>query len=148
MVVLGSAPAFEEVADEEGVEDAISSVVLGPLLSGVLGQSLAGTGCKEKREQCGEGFRGPAREATEQLGARTLPQKSGLGTERQEEGHLTRWAGVRRGEEETCARSLGLWRGQRSPGLLSSLAAERGDLECSAETRGAQGQCKTRRCGG
>lgn len=36
MVVLGSAPAFEEVADEEGVEDAISSVVPGPLLSGVL----------------------------------------------------------------------------------------------------------------
>lgn len=36
LVVLGSAPAFEEVADEEGVEDAISSVVPGPLLSGVL----------------------------------------------------------------------------------------------------------------
>lgn len=29
LVVLGSAPAFEEVADEEGVEDAISSVVPG-----------------------------------------------------------------------------------------------------------------------
>lgn len=134
LVVLGSAPAFEEVADEEGVEDAISSVVLGPLLSGVLGQSRAGTGCKEKRERCGEGFRGPAREATEQLGARTLPQKSGFGTERREEGHLTGWVGVRGGEEETCARSLGLRRGQRRPGLLSSLAAERGDLECSAET--------------
>lgn len=68
MAVLGSAPAFEEVADEEGVEDAISSVVPGPLLSGVLGQSGAGTRCKEKREQCGEGFRGPGGR-----GARTLP---------------------------------------------------------------------------
>lgn len=29
LAVLGSAPAFEEVADEEGVEDAISLVVLG-----------------------------------------------------------------------------------------------------------------------
>lgn len=37
MVVLGSAPAFEGVADEEGVEDAISAVVPTPLLSGVLG---------------------------------------------------------------------------------------------------------------
>lgn len=73
LVVLGSAPAFEEVADEEGVEDAISLVVPGPLLSGVLGQSSAGTGCKEKLEQCGEGFRSPAREATERPGARTLP---------------------------------------------------------------------------
>lgn len=59
LVVLGSGPAFEEVADEEGVEDAISSVVPGPLLSGVLGRSGAGAGCKEKRKLCGEGFRGP-----------------------------------------------------------------------------------------
>lgn len=61
LVVLGSAPAFEEVADEEGVEDAICSVVPGPLLSGVLGRPGLGTGCKEKRELHGEGFRGPAR---------------------------------------------------------------------------------------
>lgn len=57
LVVLGSAPAFAEVADEEGVEDAISSVVPGPLLSGVLGRSGAGTGCKDTRSLCGEGFR-------------------------------------------------------------------------------------------
>lgn len=80
MVVLGSAPAFEEVADEEGVEDAISSVVPTPLLSGVLGQSGTRKGCKEKRELYGEGFRGPgAREAIERPGARTLRLKSGLG---------------------------------------------------------------------
>lgn len=75
LVVLGSAPAFEEVADEEGVEDAISLVVPGPLLSGVLGESGAGTGCKEKREQCGESFRGPAREETERSRAPTLPSE-------------------------------------------------------------------------
>lgn len=34
LAVLGSAPAFEEVADEEGVEDAIASVLPGPLLPG------------------------------------------------------------------------------------------------------------------
>lgn len=34
LVVLGSAPALEEVADEEGVEDAIASVVPGPPLPG------------------------------------------------------------------------------------------------------------------
>lgn len=80
MVVLGSAPAFEEVADEEGVEDAISLVVPGPLLSGVLRESGAGTGCKEKREQCGESFRGPAREATERSGGTDAPLRSlGLG---------------------------------------------------------------------
>lgn len=49
LAVLGSAPAFEEDADEEGVEDAISSVVPGPLLSGVLGGSGVGIGCKDKR---------------------------------------------------------------------------------------------------
>lgn len=59
-MVLGSAPAFEEVADEDGVEDAISSVVPGPLLSGVLDWCGAETGCKEKQELCGEDFRGPA----------------------------------------------------------------------------------------
>jgi len=48
LVVLGSAPAFEEVADEEGVEDAISLVVPGPLLSEVLGQSGAGTGAGKR----------------------------------------------------------------------------------------------------
>lgn len=79
LVVLGSAPAFEEVADEEGVEDAISSVVPRPLLSGVLGRSGTRKGCKEIRELYGEGFRGPgAREAIERAGARTLPLKSGL----------------------------------------------------------------------
>ena len=50
MVVLGSAPAFEEVADEEGVEDAISSVVPRPLLSRVLGRSGTRKGCTEIRE--------------------------------------------------------------------------------------------------
>lgn len=49
LVVLGSAAAFEEDADEEGVEDAMSSVVQGPLQSGVLGPSGEGTGCKDKR---------------------------------------------------------------------------------------------------
>lgn len=49
LVVLGSAPAFEEDADEEGVEDAMSSVVQGSLQSGVLGLSGEGTGCKDKR---------------------------------------------------------------------------------------------------
>lgn len=80
LVVLGSTPAFEEVADEEGVEDAISSVVPRPLLSGVLGRSGTRKGCKEIRELCGEGFRGPgALEAIEGRGPRTLPLKSGLG---------------------------------------------------------------------
>lgn len=40
LAVLGSAPALEEAAEEEGVEDAISSVVPGPIQlqsRGVLG---------------------------------------------------------------------------------------------------------------
>ena len=41
-------------------------------------------------------------------------------------------------------RALGFGRSQRSPGLLSSLAARWRDLERSAETRGTQGQCRSR----
>lgn len=92
LVVLGSAPAFEEVEDEEGVEDAISSVVPGPLRSGVLGVLGARPGCKKKRNLCGEGFWSPAyrRRRSGRSGVcvrvQTLPLKSRCGRERGRKG--------------------------------------------------------------
>lgn len=126
LVVLGSAPALEEVADEEGVEDAISLVVPGPLLSGVFGCSGgAGIGCEEKRGLCGDGFRGPARVAAEQRGAQGLRSKSrrrGAGGRRGRKGGEPAGSRCAVGRGERAPRS-GLRRRQRSPGRLSSLEA-------------------------
>lgn len=94
LVVLGSAPAFEEVADEEGVEEAITSVVRGSLLFGVFGGSGAGTGCKEKRELCGEGFRSPAHRRRLSGQALKLPLKCRCGKEKGEGGQRAGWVGV------------------------------------------------------
>lgn len=55
MVVLGSAPAFEEVADE-GVEDAISSVVSGSLLF----KGPLRVGCRNKLQTEGRAVLGRA----------------------------------------------------------------------------------------